>query len=79
MGVTGVTAAAGVTRAGELAADRRGTLSGADGVPIFEGMAERLAQRALRAHHTPWWLVCACASLTLLVVAGLAAATGLFE
>ncbi|MEZ0448760.1 molybdopterin oxidoreductase [Cellulomonas humilata] len=40
-------------------------------------MAERQAQRVLRRHHVEWWIVAAWASLALVVVAGLTAATGL--
>lgn len=40
-------------------------------------MAGRQANRELRRHHTEWWVVCAFASLALLVAVGLMAATGL--
>jgi len=39
-------------------------------------MADRQANRELRRHHTEWWVVCAWASIALLVAAGLVAATG---
>jgi hypothetical protein len=40
-------------------------------------MADRQAHRELRRHHTEWWVVCAWASLALLLAAGLTAASGL--
>jgi len=40
-------------------------------------MTERQAQRDLRRHHVEWWIVAAWASLGLVVVSGLTAATGL--
>jgi len=46
-------------------------------MPIFPGMTDRQTQRVLRRHHVEWWIVAAWASLALVVVAGLTAATGL--
>ena len=40
-------------------------------------MAGRDPQRTLRRHHVEWWVVAACASLGLLIIAGLAAAADL--
>ena len=40
-------------------------------------MSERQAHRELRRHHAQWWVVCALASIALLVAVGLTAAAGL--
>jgi hypothetical protein len=42
-------------------------------------MSENPANRELRRHHAQWWVVCAVASLALLVAVGLTAAAGLIE
>ncbi|MDM7855734.1 molybdopterin oxidoreductase [Cellulomonas alba] len=39
-------------------------------------MADRQANRELRRHHTEWWVVCAWASIAVLVAVGLMAASG---
>ncbi|WP_029290997.1 hypothetical protein [Cellulomonas sp. HZM] len=45
-------------------------------MPILEDMAVR---RAIRRHHqVEWWVVAACMSVGLVVLAGLAAAGGMY-
>jgi hypothetical protein len=67
--------ATGPRRTGELHASRRGSLSLAGHLPILRDMTVR---REIRRTHVEWWVVAAWSSIALVVVAGLAAATGMY-
>jgi hypothetical protein len=62
-------------RTGDLHASRRGSLYYAGHLPILRDMT---VPREIRRPHVEWWIVAAWSSLALVVVAGLAAATGTF-